>query len=91
MRLRLVEFLTLLPKELPDPEVLLEGDGGYCVSWYWGKDKAFSVSVGTDLYAFGCLMGKDSRDSFHGSFKRGEEPKLVETILRIVPHPGAEH
>lgn len=84
MRKRLAEFLLALPEELPDPDILLEDDGMYCVDWTISGPHVFSVSVGETGYSFAYTL--PDAGSGHGFLKKEEIQELVEHLVRIVPH-----
>lgn len=82
MRIRLIELLTALPTDIPDPDLTLEEDGMYDVSWYLQQHLSFSVSVGETGYSFAYVLPEGG--SGHGFIKRGEETELIEHIQRFL-------
>lgn len=83
MRVRLIEFLSALPDSLPDPDIMREDDGMYCVDWILGGPHVFSISVGETGYSFAYTLPNGSNG--HGFLKRGEEAELIEHLTRLLP------
>ena len=72
-----VQFLRLLPRELPAPDVAAEPDGEVSFEWYRGPRKRFSISVGScNQITYAGLFGGNEA---HGTEYFLDE--LPETIL----------
>ena len=84
----LAEFLLALPPDLPDPDIGLEDDGDYDVSWYGPDGKSFSVSISERGYCFAYTMedgGMDLHDDRrHGYMTAEGLPGLLDRIKRVV-------
>lgn len=74
-------FLRALPAGVPTPEVTVEPDGELAFEWYSGRNRVFTVSIGTDgtlTYA-----GKFGSSKAHGKdFFADEVPGLVMAGLK---------
>jgi hypothetical protein len=82
MRARLAEFLQSLPEDLPDPDILLEEDGMYCVDWNNAQHETFSVSVGERGYSYAWI--NPDGGSGRGFIERGKEAEMVAILVKIV-------
>jgi len=57
-----VAFISLLPPEAPDPDIVIEEDGDVAFDWGSSAESTFSVSVGSDgTLRFGGLFGNGTR------------------------------
>ena len=89
MRDRLVEFLQALPDVFPDPDLLLEEDGMYCVEWYNMPKAQVSVSVGETGYNYACLF--HGQAGVHGFIPKEMTVEMVILLVDFLSRAGIAH
>ena len=85
-----VEFIRVMPDDLPLPEFAPEPDGSISLDWIQSRTRLFSLSVGsTNRLAYAWLGGSDKG---HGvaRFDRERIPsRVIEGIIGIMNHGNA--
>ena len=81
------QFLRLLPRELPIPDITVDSDGEIMLEWDRGRRCVFSVSVGRDgTLSFAGLFG---HNPIHGTEDlRDTLPDIISDCLKRLSAPA---
>jgi hypothetical protein len=82
------EFVDLLPANLHEPQVAPDPDGDVSLSWDFGTDRIFTVSVGAEAtISYAGILGRGVHRHGQEPF-RGDVAKVLVESIREVAWPG---
>ena len=79
-------FVDLLPTDLPEPEVVPDPDGHIALSWDFGKDRVFTISIGeAETANYAGILGRGVKRHGQEPFTEDVAKILVESVREISP------